>query len=201
RRARPASRRPKVSAGARPGPAGALAAAFIDSKLTALLVVGPLLLGAFAVLKLAREEEPQINVPMFDVFVPFPGAGAEEVERRVVDVGERKLWEIPGIEYLYSTAEPGGALFIVRFEVGTNPDEAMTRVYTKTFANVDLLPPGAGAPLIKPRSIDDVPILALTLSGEGLDALALRRAAASIREEIAAIDHVSEISIIGGRRR
>ena len=79
---------------------------------------------------------------MFDVFVPFPGASAKEVEERVINVGERKLWEIPDVEYIYSTAEPNFAMFIVRFKVGTSPEEAMTRVYTKTFANVDMLPAG-----------------------------------------------------------
>ncbi|MEK9146409.1 MAG: efflux RND transporter permease subunit, partial [Elusimicrobiota bacterium] len=135
------------------GPAGRIAEAFIRSKLTLLFVLASLLLGAFAVLNLPREEEPQINVPMFDIFVPFPGASASEVKERVTAVGERKLWEIPGVEYLYTTSEPGFALFIVRFEVGIDPDEAMTRVYTKTYANLDMLPPGAGQPLIKPRSI------------------------------------------------
>ena len=187
--------------GASLGPAGRIAEAFIRSKLTLLFVLASLLLGAFAVLNLPREEEPQINVPMFDIFVPFPGASASEVKERVTAVGERKLWEIPGVEYLYTTSEPGFALFIVRFEVGIDPDEAMTRVYTKTYANLDMLPPGAGQPLIKPRSIDDVPILALTLSGEGLDPSALRRAAATLREEISAVPEVSTIELHGGRRR
>ncbi|MBI4348508.1 MAG: efflux RND transporter permease subunit [Elusimicrobia bacterium] len=181
------------------GIAGRLAGMFLRSKLTPLLAAASLLVGALAAWRLPREEEPQIDVPMFDVFVPFPGAGSREVEERVVRVGERKLWEIPGVEYIYSTASPGGALFIVRFEVGTDPALAMTRVYTKTFANQDLLPPGVGQPLVKPRSIDDVPILALTLSG--LEPLALRRAAARLREEIASIPDVSDTELIGGRRR
>jgi multidrug efflux pump subunit AcrB len=189
------------------GVAGGLAKAFLRSKLTPLLVLTSLLMGVFAVLKLPREEEPQIDVPMFDVFVPFPGASAREVEERVVNVGERRLWEIPDVEYIYTTAEPGFALFIVRFKVGTDPEDAMTRVYTKTFANIDLLPPGAGQPLIKPRSIDDVPILTLTLSaGAAADGgpdpgMGLRRAAALLRQEISAVPDVSETEIIGGRRR
>ena len=192
----------KETSGARHlGVAGAMAQAFIRSKLTVLLALGAVLLGAFGVWKLPREEEPQINVPMFDIFVALPGASAKEVEARIVDLGERKLWEIPGVEYIYSTSEPGSAFFIVRFKVGTNPEEAMTRLYTKTSANLDFMPPGAGQPLIKPRSIDDVPILALTLSGKGLDALALRRAAALLRQEISAVPDVSDTELIGGRRR
>lgn len=183
------------------GLAGRLAQAFIRSKLTILLILGSLLIGLFATAKLPREEEPQINVPMFDVFVPFPGASAKEVEERVTNVGERRLWEIPDVEYIYSTSEPGLAMFIVRFKVGTDPEEAMTRVYTKTFANMDMLAPGVGHPLIKPRSIDDVPILTLTLWKPDANATALRKAAASLRQEISAVSNVSETQIIGGRRR
>ena len=149
-----------------PGLAGRLAATFVNSKLTVLFVLASLLLGVFAAVRLPREEEPQINVPMFDVFVGVPGASAREVEDRVTRLGERKFWEIPGVEYVYSTSEPGLALFILRFKVGTNPEEAMTRVYTKTFAHMDMLPPGATQPLIKPRSIDDVPILSLNLTNK-----------------------------------
>jgi multidrug efflux pump subunit AcrB len=151
---------------AHPGLAGRLAATFVNSKLTVLFVLASLLLGVFAAVRLPREEEPQINVPMFDVFVGVPGASAREVEDRVTRLGERKFWEIPGVEYVYSTSEPGLALFILRFKVGTNPEEAMTRVYTKTFAHMDMLPPGATQPLIKPRSIDDVPILSLNLTNK-----------------------------------
>jgi multidrug efflux pump subunit AcrB len=183
------------------GVAGRLAEIFIKSKLTVLVILASLLVGAFATLKLPREEEPQINVPMFDVFVPFVGASAKEVEERIINVGERKLWEIPGVEYIYSTAEPGYALFIVRFKVGTNSEEAMTRIYTKTFANVDFLAAGVGQPLIKPRSIDDVPILTLTLSGAGVSDLDLRRTATALRQDISHIENVSETQLMGGRKR
>jgi multidrug efflux pump subunit AcrB len=183
------------------GPAGRLAQSFVRSKLTALIVLGAIALGAMATARLPREEEPQINVPMFDVMVPMPGSSAREVEERVVAVGERKLMEIPGVEYVYATAQNNGAFFIVRFKVGTDPDDAMTRVYTKTFANLDLLPPGAGQPLIKPRSIDDVPVLALTLTGEGLTPLQLRRAAAELRRVVTTVENVADVEILGGRRR
>ncbi len=183
------------------GVAGYLARTFIRSKLTLLLAFAALLAGVFAILKLPREEEPQINVPMFDVMVPFPGASAKEVEQRIINVGERRLWEIPGVEYIYSTSQPNFALFIVRFKVGTNPEDAMTRIYTKTAAHLDSLAMGSGQPLIKPRSIDDVPVLALTLAGPGLDGFALRKAAANLRQEISAVNNVSETDIIGGRRR
>ena len=184
-----------------PGLAGRLAESFVGSKLTVLFVLASLFFGFFATVSLPREEEPQINVPMFDVFVGYPGASAREVEDRLTRVGERKFWEIPDMEYVYSTSEPGLAMFILRFKVGTNPEEAMTRVYTKTFANLDFLPPGSTQPMIKPRSIDDVPILALNLSGKGQDAFSLRTQAAALREEISAVPGVSNTEIIGGRRR
>ncbi|MBL0059229.1 MAG: efflux RND transporter permease subunit [Elusimicrobia bacterium] len=183
------------------GLAGRLAEMFVGSKLTVLFVLASLLLGLFATVSLPREEEPQINVPMFDVFVGYPGASAREVEDRLTSVGERMFWEIPDVEYVYSTSEPGLAMFILRFKVGTNPEEAMTRVYTKTFAHMDVLPPGATQPLVKPRSIDDVPILALNLSGEGQDAASLRSQAAALRAEVSAVPGVSTTDIIGGRRR
>jgi multidrug efflux pump subunit AcrB len=182
-----------------PGLAGRLAGAFVRSKLTPLLVLASLLVGGLAVVQLPREEEPQIHVPFFDILVPFPGAGAREVDERVVHVGERRLWEIPGVEYVYSTAEPNMALFIVRFKVGTDPDDAFTRLSAKVSANLDDLAPGAGRPVVKPRSLDDVPILAVTLAGP--DPLALRRAAATLRQAVSAIPDVSETTLIGGRRR
>ncbi len=182
------------------GPAGRLAQAFVRSKLTVLIALAAVALGALAVVRLPREEEPQISVPMFDVMVPMPGASAREVEEQLVAVGERKLMEIPGVEYVYSSAQAGGAFFIVRFKVGTNPEDATTRVFAKTAANMELLAPGASQPLVKPRSIDDVPILALTLSG-GLAPQGLRRAAAELRRVISTVDDVSDIEILGGRRR
>ena len=103
---------------ARYGFAGRMASLFIDSKLTPIIVAAALLLGLFAVLMLPREEEPQIKVPMIDVMVAMPGADAREVENRVTRPMEKLLWEIPGVEYIYSTASPGGNLTIVRFKVG-----------------------------------------------------------------------------------
>ena len=136
---------------------------FIDSKLTPLVVIAAVLLGAGAVLLLPREEEPQIVVPMIDVLVQAPGMSAKEVEERVTKPMEKLLWEIPGVEYIYSTSSPGGSMAVVRFLVGQPEEEAIVRLNQKMFANFDIIPPGVSQPLIKPRRIDDVPILALTL--------------------------------------
>jgi len=183
------------------GYAGKTAAAFINSKLTPILIISALLLGIFSTLRLPREEEPQINVPMFDVFVPYYGASPQEIEKNLVKTGERKLWEIPKLEYIYSMIYPNMATFILRFEVGTDPAQAANRVYTKVLSYADLLPKGAGQPIIKERSIDDVPVLALTFSGEKYDDYELRKIAAAVRNEINAVNNVSETQIIGGHKK
>jgi multidrug efflux pump subunit AcrB len=183
------------------GLAGKLAGAFINSKLTPLIIAASILLGLGAVVMLPREEEPQIIVPMIDVFVQMPGASAKEVEERVTKPMEKLLWEVPGVEYLYSTSMPGQAMVIVRFLVGQNEEDAIVRLNQKMLANFNLIPPGASPPLVKPRSIDDVPILALTLSSERYDHFTLRRIAAQIHDQIKEINDVSEITIIGGQRR
>jgi len=183
------------------GIAGRIASAFIDSRLTPLIVLASIFLGVGAVALLPREEEPQIIVPMVDIFVQMPGASAREVEERVTNPMERLLWEIPGVEYIYSTSSPGQSMAIVRFKVGEDEEKSIVRLNQKMFANFDLIPPGASTPLIKPRSIDDVPILALTLSSDRYDHYALRRVAAEINNQIKTIPDVSEIKIIGGRLR
>ncbi|MEP7337217.1 MAG: efflux RND transporter permease subunit [Acidobacteriota bacterium] len=183
------------------GFAGKVAHAFINSKLTPLVIAASILLGLGAVLMLPREEEVQIVVPMVDVFVQMPGASAKEVEERVTKPMEKLLWEVPGVEYVYSTSSPGAAMAVVRFYVGQNEEDAIVRLNQKMLANFDLIPPGASQPLVKPRSIDDVPILALTLSSNTYDAFTLRRIAAQIHDRIKEINDVAEVSIIGGQRR
>ncbi len=183
------------------GPAGRFARAFISSKLTPLLMVAAIAAGAFSVWRLPREEEPQISVPMIDLFVSMPGASAREVEERVTKPMEKLLREIPGVEYLYSTSSPGQSLVIVRFYVGQDMETSIVRVNQKMFANLDLIPPGASQPLIKPRSIDDVPILALTLSGNEYGPYELRQVAAQIHDAIKQVPDVSQVTLIGGQAR
>jgi multidrug efflux pump subunit AcrB len=183
------------------GLAGRLAATFIPSKLTPLFILGSMALGAFAVIALPREEEPQIVVPMVDVFVTLPGASPSEVEQRVTRPMEKLLWEVPGVEYLYSTSSPGQSIVIVRFLVGEDEERALVRLNQKLQANVDRIPPGASLPLVKPRSIDDVPIVAVTLWGDGYDDHLLRGVAAQLRESLAEVPDVSEVTVLGGRPR
>lgn len=183
------------------GLAGGIASAFISSKLTPLIIIASLLLGAFAVIMTPREEEPQIKVPMVDIFVQMPGAGAKEVEQRATKPMEKLLWEIPGVEYVYSTSSPGGAMAVVRFLVGHDEESAVTKVYSKMYSNFDKIPPTVSKPLIKLKTIDSVPILAVTLWGGGFNSFDLRRAAARVAREIENIPDVSEIKITGGLRR
>jgi multidrug efflux pump subunit AcrB len=174
---------------------------FVQSKLTPIAVIASILLGLFAVLMLPREEEPQIKVPMIDVFVGMPGASAREVENRVTRPMEKLLWEISGVEYLYSTSSPGAALVIVRFKVGTDIEAALVRLNQKLQGNFDRIPTGVTAPLVKPRSIDDVPVLALTLHSRTQDHLTLRRLAAQLDDAVKSIPQVAETTLIGGTRR
>src|SRR5690349_1288861 len=183
------------------GPAGRFAHIWIASKLTPLVVAAALLIGAFAVWKLPREEEPQIIVPMIDVMVQMPGASAREVEERVTKPMEKLLWEIPGVEYIYSTSSPGSSMAIVRFFVGQDEEKSIVRLNQKLLANYDLIPPGASQPLVKPRSIDDVPILALTLSSRRYSDFELRGVAAQLHDAIKQTPDVSAVTILGGQRR
>jgi multidrug efflux pump subunit AcrB len=181
--------------------AGRIARSFIDSRLTPLAIAAALALGAVAVWMTPREEEPQIIVPMLDVVVQMPGASPQEVEQRVSVPMERLLREVPGVEYLYSISHPGMSIVIVRFYVGTKEEDAIVKTYNKLYSNFDKIPPGVSQPIIKARSIDNVPILALTLWGAKYNAYQLRLIAGELEHRIRQIDDVSETSIIGGQPR
>jgi multidrug efflux pump subunit AcrB len=181
--------------------AGKIAHTFIDSKLTPLVIVAALLLGAFAILETPREEEPQIVVPMLDVFVQMPGASSQEVAQRVSLPMEKLLREVPGVEYIYSISHPGMSMLIVRFYVGTKEEDAIIQTYNKLYSNFDRIPPGVSQPIIKVRSINDVPIMALTLWGKNYDSYRLRRVAGELENSLKKLDDVSETAIIGGQPR
>jgi len=183
------------------GLSGKIARAFLTSKLTPLIVAASLILGVMAVSVIPREEEPQIVVPMVDVFVGFPGATPEEVEQRVTRPLERLLWEVKGVEYVYSIARPGQNLTIVRFKVGEDMEKSLVNLYTKLMPNYGLIPGGITEPIIRPKSIDDVPTLALTLWSKVYSGYQLRRVAEELRSELKQDEDVSEIELIGGQRR
>ena len=183
------------------GPAGKISRFFIDSKLTPLVVIASILLGLAAVVALPREEEPQIIIPMIDIFVQMSGASAEEVEQRVTKPMEKLLWEIPGVEYIYSTSSPGQSMAIVRFYVGEDEEKSIVRLQSKLMSNMDRIPCCVSPPLIKPRYIDDVPILALTFHSPSADHLTLRRVAAEVEDRVKREPNVSLTQLIGGEAR
>jgi multidrug efflux pump subunit AcrB len=150
---------------------------------------------------LPREEEPQIKVPMIDVMVSMPGSNAKEVEERVTRPLEKLLWEISGVEYVYSTSRDSESLVIARFKVGDDPERSLVKLTEKLRSNFERIPMGVTAPMIKPKSIDDVPILGLTFHSSRYDHLTLRRVAAQVDEEVKAVPLVAETNLIGGTRR
>ncbi len=184
-----------------PGFAGRLAATFVGSKLTLIGLVASLLLGLLALAQLPREEEPQIKVPMIDVMVSMPGATPKEVEQRLAIPMEKLLYELPGVEYIYSTSMPGQCLLIARFYVGEDFEKSIVSLNQKLQTNFDRIPHGVSLPLIKPHTIDDVPILALTLHSKVYDHFTLRRLAAQVDDAIKSIFEVAETTLIGGTRR
>ena len=186
------------------GIAGRIAGAFLHSRLTPLMVVSSVLLGLLALATLPREEEPQIRVPMIDIQLAWPGAPVGTVEQQLTTPLERGLWQIPGLEYLYSTSRDDGALLIARFKVGMSPDEALIRIRSRLDEIAAVMPPGAALVSVAPRSIDDVPVLALTLSAPGrpdMDQSDLRRIANEVALELRKAPGVARVRILGGQPR
>ncbi|HJW43897.1 MAG TPA: efflux RND transporter permease subunit, partial [Geothrix sp.] len=183
------------------GLAGRLAKGFLRSKLTPLLVLASLLLGLLAVWLTPREEEPQIVVPMVDLYVPYPGASPKEVESQVATPLERRLWGIPGVEYLYSASRPGMALITVRFKVNEPQEPSFVKVHQELAANRHLLPPGAMQPIVKLQTIDDVPFLVLTLHGQDQAPGQLRKVAEVLGQELSTVPSTAQVKVVGGARR
>lgn len=183
------------------GPAGHMAKAFVQSKLTPLIVLAAILLGVISVIMLPREEEPQIKVPIVDVMVSMPGTSARELEERVTRPMEKLLWEIPGVEYVYSTSQPGESTVIVRFKVGEDVEKSLVKLKDKLQSNYDRIPHGVTEPLIKAKSIDDVPILALTFHSTEYDHLTLRRLVEQVDDAVKQVPQVAETTVIGGAKR
>ena len=185
----------------RVGLAGRIAQAFLQSKLTPLLIIASLALGALALLATPREEEPQIRAPMVDVMVAWPGAEPAEVASRVVEPLERALWSLSRVEHVYSSAQPGFALITVRFLVGEPYEPSLVKVYERLSSLGARLPAGATPPAVELRTIDDVPFLTLTLWSEHGSSDALRPLAAELAQELSEIPQTSKAYLIGGQSR
>jgi len=183
------------------GFAGKIAQAFIDSKLTLLLMVAFLAIGIYGVWLTPSEEEPQIDVPMADIFVGYPGASPQEVENRISIPLEKILSNISGVEYVYSTSMPEMAMVSARFYVGQDVEESLVRLYNEIMKFMDTKPEPVTMPLIKTRSINDVPIVTLTLWSDFHDDYEIRRIAQELDNEIKSITDVAETKIHGGRSR
>jgi multidrug efflux pump subunit AcrB len=185
------------------GISGRIAAYFQSAQITPLLALVGLLLGAFAVFVTPREEEPQINVTMANVLIPFPGASAKDVEQMVAGPAEQVLSQIAGTEHVMSVSRPGLAVITVQFEVGVARTEALVRLYDTVNANADWLPQGlgVGAPIIKPKGIDDVPIVTLTLFSKSAGAYDLERVAHSVEADLKRVAGTREVTTIGGPGR
>ncbi|MGF1670029.1 MAG: efflux RND transporter permease subunit, partial [Balneolaceae bacterium] len=183
------------------GIAGRIARPFINSRLTPLLMAAFIAVGIYGTLLTPREEEPQIDVPMADIFVGYPGASPEEVEKRISIPLEKIIANIAGIEYVYSTSMPGRAMVSARFYVGEDVERSLVRLYNEIMKHMDQMPDGATMPLVKTRSIDDVPIMTLTLWSEQYDDFELRRLAREYELEIRQIEDVAQTKIHGGRSR
>ena len=187
------------------GISGRIAAFFLAHRITPLLAILALLLGAFALVVTPREEEPQINVTMANVLIPFPGASVRDVEQMVATPAEQVLSQISGIEHVMSLSRPGLAIITVQFKVGVPRIEALVRLHDTVRANADWLPRGLGVldPIIKPKGIDDVPIVALTLysTKEAIGAYDLERVAHSIEIDIKRVAGTREVTTIGGPGR
>ncbi|MHC4608549.1 MAG: efflux RND transporter permease subunit, partial [Planctomycetota bacterium] len=177
--------------------------AFLTSKLSILFLIASLLAGAVALVLTPREEEPQIVVPLADVMVSFPGAGAEEVEKLVATPLESKLLEIDGVEYVYSASQPGSALLTVRFYVGEDRERSLVKIWNKVMSNRDRMAPGIAGWAVKPVEIDDVPIVLLTFwsPNEHYGGPELRRIADEALDKLQRVRNTGRAWIEGGERR
>lgn len=183
------------------GLSGNLAKAFIQSKLTVLFIIAILALGVFSIYLTPSEEEPQINIPMADIYVQYPGANPKEVESRLAEPLEKMITNITGVENVYSTSMPGVVMLTVQFFVNEDFERSVVKLYNEILKNMDKMPAGVSMPLIKTRSIDDVPILSLSLWSKVYDDYQLRRIGIELSKEIKKIKNVSDINVIGGRKR
>ena len=183
------------------GIAGKIAHFFINSKLTILLMIGLMIIGIYSSFLIPREEEPQINVPMADVMIGYPGASPAEVESRVIKPLEKVLSNIKGVEHLHSMAMNGQAMIIVQFYVGEDSERSYVKLYDELMKNENIFPKGVYKPMVKTRSIDDVPMLGLTLWSETLNDFEIRQIAEEVTSEIEKVKDVAITKEIGGRMR
>jgi len=174
---------------------------FLDSNLSILLIALSLIVGVAALLVTPREEEPQIVVPLADVMVHYPGRSAAEVEQHVSWRLEKLLYQIDGVEYVYSMSRPGQSIVTVRFHVGQDREDSLIKLYNKIQQNTDIVPPGVTGWVVKPVEIDDVPIVTLSLTGRDASDADLRRVAEELVDRLQGVEGTAVTSVVGGRPR
>ena len=180
---------------------GGIIDTFLKGNLAILLVIIAMAAGLAALFVTPREEEPQIVVPLADVMVMYPGGSSEEVERLVSSRLERMLYQIDGVEYVYSMSQPGMAVVTVRFKVGEDREKSLIKLYNKIFQNIDKTTPGIAGWVVKPIEIDDVPIVNVALYSDRYDEHALYRAGEEVVARLQRIPDTGNITLHGGRRR
>ncbi|MFH6604420.1 efflux RND transporter permease subunit [Maribacter algicola] len=183
------------------GLAGKIAKMFIGSKLTVLLMIVFMVIGVYSSFLIPREEEPQIDVPMADIFVGYPGASPTEVESRVIKPLEKLISNIKGVEYVYSTSMKEQGMVIVQFYVGEDIERSFVKLYNEINKHMDQMPQGVTFPLVKTRAIDDVPMLGLTLWSENYDGYQLSQMAQELESEIKKVNDVAITHKIGNQDR
>ena len=183
------------------GISGKIAGAFIKSKLSILLMLAFMLLGLFSIYFIPREEEPQIEVPMADIMIGYPGATPQEVESGVVQPIEKIISNIKGVEHVYSTSMNGMGMLTVQFYVGEDVERSLVKLYNEMMKNMDRMPQGATMPLVKSRAIDDVPALAFTFWSDKMGDYQIRQVAEVVGNEIKKIPDVAQVNIVGGQSR
>jgi len=181
------------------GISGKIAAAFLESKLTALLMIAFMLLGIFSSYLIPREEEPQIEVPMADVFLRYPGATPKEVETKIAAPLEKIISNLPGVEHIYSTSMSGQAMVIVQFYVKEDVERSFVQLYNEILKHMDQMPQGVSMPLIKTRAVDDVPIQALTFWSDKYNDFEIKQVAEEVNNRLKSIKGIAATKLIGGR--
>ena len=184
--------------GARWGLAGRVASAFIESPLTPLLLIAFFLVGTLGMIVTPREEDPQISVPMVDILVAYPGASAEEVDHLISEPLERLMSEISGVKHVYSMSRAGLSMVTVRFEVGEQMEPSLVKLFSKLQSHMDVIPKGVLPPLVKPKSIDDVPIVTVTLSSNTLDPVQLRKLGLDVELRLKSLPNTGQSFVTGG---
>ena len=182
------------------GVAGKLAKSFITSPLSLLLFITMLGAGLLGLSSTPRQEDPQISVPMIDIFVSYPGASSKEVSNIIVKPLERLMGQILGVKHIYSMSDNSSGVVTIEFDVGEKMNDSIVKVRDKLEANISLMPEGARRPIIKPKEIDDVAVVNLTLWSKEIDDGRLRLLALEVLQQLERVENTNNGFIVGGRK-